>query len=141
MVGWGIKLLQLHVDNPRLKQTQYLSRPGVVTIRNPYMCFLTWWKNATDVIRENIEANQFFQHWAKLDHILEVRKRLEAPTVMFYVDIESLESLADRLGVAYQKIGVRQSAHYISDDYVTLNYDNVPDALHELAAKWGYEPV
>jgi hypothetical protein len=134
LTEWGFHVLQDHIDSPRAQQDTHL--PAVVTIRDPFMCFLTWWKTNNDVIKENIAARGFFHQWALLDSWLD--QRIVSP-VIFHVDKQPIEWLAEQLEVEFKPVDCReQSRHYISDQYIQPRYEAFPQQLHDLAERWGY---
>jgi len=136
--GWGVKVLQRHVDAPQATSLQSLQRPAVVCVRDPYMCFLSWWKLNPDVIQVNIALQNFFPQWDTLRSILRTRDNIGAPTVIFHVDREPIDTLAERVGIPYKPVAIKTSASYISDKYVQPRYEALPQELHALAAHWGY---
>ena len=125
----------LHFNRDEVFSPEWLLfNPTVVLIRNPYYCFMGWLKRHSDAGKESWYRSEFFRQWEALSRFLAERKE----TIIFKVDRDSLESLADNVGLAYSEVDARETAHHMSDKYFYPRYENLPSELHYIATQWGY---
>jgi len=137
--GWGLRVEQLHTSEDKVFNGGNLVRPAVIPIRNPLMCFISWWKYEDDYIDQDTDfGHDFFRQWGRLDELLDLREKRKSQTIIFYIDKDDPPQLAERLGVEYKPVSIRPSSHYISDRFIQPVYKNFPPALQELATRWGY---
>jgi len=136
--GFGCTVETHHVSEPNLLKSPFREMPAVVPLRDPYLCFLSWWKDEIDADAENKSSLGCLALWSSLDYILYMRRISGAKTILWRVDSDPEEALADRLGVIYTKVDAAKWSHHITDQYIQPVRDQFPDDLKSIAARWGY---
>ena len=134
----GCKVEGHHVGNCQLWKEEFRSRPAVVPLRDPYKCFLTWWKEEIDEDSELQSSLGCFGMWNALDSLLYTRRQFGAKTILWRVDQETEQDLADRLGLTVPNVDISRHAHFITDKYVEPVRQEFPDDLQNIAVRWGY---
>lgn len=140
LIAWGVDNLQLHVDNERL-QDHWGTQPAIVAIRDPVMCFLSWWKRGGNGHDEDILASRFLSQWRLLDTLLESCPKEFAP-IIFKVDCHQIRDLATALEVEFkppEEVDKVRAAHYITDEWVEPRRKRFHPDILDLARRWGYQ--
>ena len=134
LVGWGIPVIQSHVDSPVSRR--YPDQPSIIPIRDPFMSFLTHWKQVGNGRAEHVMIREFIAHWELLDDFLDWHK---GPRIIFHVARESMVNLASLLNVEYKPVVDKgQSSHFICDKYIFPRRENFPLEIQAIATRWGY---
>ena len=136
--GWGVRFERFHTISDKIFEPDYLRRPAIVPMRNPYHCFLTWWKTSSYLIDEHDFGNGFLRQFHLLDEWLELRTRRKAETIIFPIDKWNPATLADSMGVEYKDVSIQASGHHITDKFIQPIYSAFPQSVQDIATKWGY---
>ena len=138
--GWGINPEHYHINHDVLWHSEFIERQAIVTVRNPYHVFLTWWKDSEELIHQRDFGNAFLRSYGRLDEWINLRNVREAHTIYFYVDKQEPRALAEALGATYREVPITSSAHFITAKFVLPNYAAFPDEVRAVAERWGYSP-
>jgi len=136
--GFGCSVQVHHCNHSPLLKEPLIKADAVVPLRDPYKCFLSWWKDEIDADTENVSSLGCLALWNALDYVLYMRRANGAKTIIWRIDQESEEDLAERLGVPYVLVEANRFSSYLTDRYVQPVRSEFPDDLASIAARWGY---
>ena len=138
LAAWGVPLLQAHVDSPVIEE-RWGTQPAIVTVRDPYMSFLSWSKREGNGHESAILVERFISQWKLLDHLMGTLPETEVIT--FRVGEYDIRDLATCLGVEYRppkEVEKVKHPHYITDEWISPNKAKFPTEIQAIARRWGY---